>query len=116
MILMMISANMWVFILTDGRMYHRISKIPPRECALVLGTSPKTRSGSANPYFLSRMDAAAKLYHYGKIKHIIVSGEKSAGYDEPAAMKNALVYQEGVPENIITEDPKGFKTQLSVRR
>lgn len=111
----MILANIWVFALTNGRTYTKISKIPPRETALVLGTSPKMRSGVANPYFVSRMDAAALLYHHGKIKKIIVSGEKSKGYDEPSAMKNYLVYQEGVPENIIIEDTKGFKTQLSIK-
>lgn len=116
MILLMIGANAWVYALTNGRIYSRISKIPPRECALVLGTSPKTMSGGANPYFVKRMEAAAKLFHYGKIKKIIVSGEKSSGYDEPSAMKRFLIYQEGVPESIITEDPKGFKTQLSIKR
>lgn len=114
-ILLMVLANIWVFALTNGRTYTKISKIPPRETALVLGTSPKMRSGVANPYFVSRMDAAALLYHHGKIKKIIVSGEKSKGYDEPSAMKNYLVYQEGVPENIIIEDTKGFKTQLSIK-
>ena len=114
-ILLMILANIWVFALTNGRTYTKISKIPPRETALVLGTSPKMKSGLSNPYFTSRMNATALLYHHGKIKKIIVSGEKSAGYDEPAAMKNFLVYQEGVPENIIIEDPKGFKTQISIK-
>lgn len=113
-ILLMILANVWVYALTNGRTYTRISKIPPREVALVLGTSPKMKSGVSNPYFTSRMDAAALLYHHGKIKKIIVSGEKSSGYDEPFAMKNYLVYQEGVPERIIIEDPKGFKTQASI--
>lgn len=112
--LLMILANVWVYALTNGRTYTRISKIPPREAALVLGTSPKMKSGVSNPYFTSRMDAAALLYHHGKIRKIIVSGEKSPGYDEPFAMKNYLVYQEGVPENIIIEDPKGFKTQASI--
>lgn len=115
-ILLMMLANVWVFSLTNGRTYNRISKIPPRETALVLGTSPKTMAGNANPYFTSRMDAAALLYHHGKIKKIIVSGEKSRGYDEPTAMKNFLVYQEGVPENIIIKDSKGFKTQQSIQR
>ncbi|MBW8360698.1 MAG: YdcF family protein [Kaistella sp.] len=110
----MILANIWVFALTNGRTYTKISKIPPRETALVLGTSPRMRSGLSNPYFTSRMDATALLYHHGKIKKIIVSGEKSQGYDEPSAMKNYLVYQEGVPENIIIEDPRGFKTQTSI--
>lgn len=114
-ILLMILANVWVFATTNGKTFTRISKIPPRETALVLGTSPKMRSGLSNPYFTARMDATALLYHHGKIRKIIVSGEKSKGYNEPLAMKNYLVYQEGVPENIITEDPKGFKTQTSIK-
>ncbi|WSO30018.1 ElyC/SanA/YdcF family protein [Chryseobacterium sp. MYb264] len=115
-ILIICLANAWVFALTDGRTYTKISKIPPREVALVLGTSPKMKSGVSNPYFTKRMDATALLYHHGKIKKIIVSGEKSKGYNEPAAMKNYLVYQEGVPEDIIVEDPKGFNTYKSILR
>ena len=57
-ILLICLANAWVFALTDGRTYTKISKIPPREIALVLGTSPKMRSGQSNPYFTKRMDAA----------------------------------------------------------
>lgn len=113
-LLLMLLANVWVFALTNGRTYTKISKIPPRETALVLGTSPRMKSGVVNPYFVARMDATALLYHHGKVKRIIVSGEKSSGYDEPAAMKKYLVYQEGVPEEIITEDPNGFKTQISI--
>lgn len=114
LLLLMILANVWVFALTNGRTYDKISKIPTRKTALVLGTSPKMKSGVANPYFVSRMEAAALLYHHSKIKKIIVSGEKSEGYDEPAAMKKYLILQEGIPEEIIIEDPKGFKTQLSI--
>ncbi len=114
--LLLILANFWVVALTSGRTYTKISKVPPRDCALVLGTSPKMRSGVANPYFTARMDAVGTLYHHGKIKKIIVSGEKSENYDEPAAMKRFLVYTEGVPENIIIEDPKGFNTHKSILR
>lgn len=114
--LLMILANVWVFSLTGGRTFTKVSKIPPRETALVLGTSPKMRSGKANPYFISRMDATALLYHHGKIKKIIVSGEKSKGYNEPDAMKNFLIYQGGVPENIISEDFEGFSTRESILR
>jgi len=115
-ILLMILANFWVYALTSGRTYTKISKVPPRDCALVLGTSPKMRSGVANPYFTARMDAVGTLYHHGKIKKIIVSGEKSKNYDETEAMKNFLVYNEGVPENIIIKDPKGFNTHKSILR
>lgn len=40
-ILLMILANFWVYSVTEGKTYSRISKVPPREVALVLGTSPK---------------------------------------------------------------------------
>ena len=115
-VLLLILANVWVVALTGGRTYNKISKVPSRDCALVLGTSPKMRSGVANPYFTARMDAVGTLYHHGKVKKIIVSGEKSENYDEPAAMKRFLVYTEGVPENIIIEDPKGFNTHKSILR
>lgn len=115
-VLLILLANIWVFSTNNGKTYTKISKIPPRETALVLGTSPKMRSGIANPYFTARMDAAALLYHHGKIKKIIVSGEKSRGYDEPAAMKQFLIYQEGVPEGIIVEDSEGFNTHKSILR
>ena len=115
-VLLLILDNVWVVALTSGRTYNKISKVPSRDCALVLGTSPKMRSGVANPYFTARMDAVGTLYHHGKVKKIIVSGEKSENYDEPAAMKRFLVYTEGVPENIIIEDPKGFNTHKSILR
>lgn len=115
-VLLILCANIWVFEETNGRTFHQVSKIPPRSCALVLGTSPKMKSGRANPYFTARMRAVATLYHHGKIRKIIVSGEKSPNYDEPAAMKRYLVYREGVPENSITEDPEGFNTKASILR
>ena len=115
-VLLLILANVWVVALTSGRTYTKISKVPLRDCDLVLGTSLKMRSGVANPYFTARMDAVGTLYHHGKVKKIIVSGEKSENYDEPAAMKRFLVYTEGVPENIIIEDPKGFNTHKSILR
>ena len=103
MVLLMLWANVWVFHLTNGRTFSQVSKVPPRACALVLGTSPK-------------MKAAATLYHHGKIRKIIVSGEKSPYYNEPEAMKSYLVSYEGVPENVITEDFEGFSTRESILR
>lgn len=115
-VLLILWANLWVFDLTNGRTFHQISKVPPRESALVLGTSPKMKSGKANPYFTARMRAAATLYHHGKVRKIIVSGEKSENYNEPSAMKKYLVYREGVPEGIILEDFHGFSTKESILR
>lgn len=112
----MFLANFWVVALTEGRTFTKLSKLPAQKCALVLGTSPKTVGGRANPYFITRMDAVTALYNIGKVKRIIVSGEKSKNYDEPKAMKNYLIFTGGIPPSAIIEDPKGFNTQASIFR
>ena len=112
----MLGCNVWVSHLTQGHSYTQTSKMPFRDCALVLGTSPKTRKGNANPYFTTRMNAVSTLYHHGKIKNIIVSGEKSENYNEPHAMKKYLIINAGIPEEVIIEDPEGFNTKKSILR
>jgi SanA protein len=114
--LAMLGCNLWVSHLTQGHSYTQTSKMPARACALVLGTSPKTRKGNANPYFTTRMQAVSTLYQHGKIKTIIVSGEKSEYYDEPHAMKKYLIINAGIPEEAIIEDPEGFNTRRSILR
>jgi SanA protein len=91
-------------------------RIPERDVGLVLGTSPVTRSGNENRHFLHRIEAAAALFHAGKVRHLIVSGDNHRpDYDEPTAMKRALIAR-GVPADAITCDFAGFRTLDSVVR
>ena len=99
-----------------GRVYDRADTIPPREDGLLLGTSERRRDGGDNPYFKYRIAAAAKLYHMGKVKHLLVSGDNHVnGYNEPEDMKRALVAQH-VPPGAITLDYAGLRTLDSVDR
>ena len=99
-----------------GRVYDRPDMVPAREVGLVLGTSEHRRDGGDNPYFKYRIDAAAKLYHLGKVKHLLVSGDNHLnGYNEPADMRRALI-AEAVPPAIITLDYAGLRTLDSVVR
>ena len=101
---------------SKDRLYDTVSDVPHCHTALVLGAPPVGKSGTPNLYFLYRMDAAAKLYEAGKIDRILVSGDNmKRGYDEPEAMKKALV-ERGVPEEIIFKDDAGFRTFDSVVR
>ena len=99
-----------------GRLYDTVSAVPHYHTALVLGTSPIGRNGGPNLYFLARIDAAAKLYEAGKIDRILVSGDnREVKYNEPTAMKKALV-DKGIPEEVIFLDYAGFRTFDSVVR
>lgn len=69
-----------------SRVSDSIDAIEPREVGLLLGTAPDGRYGP-NAYFQYRIEAAAALYHAGKVRKIIVSGDNSRKeYNEPAAM------------------------------
>ena len=77
--------------------YSDIEKLPVCETALVPGAARVNPWGEPNEYFRGRIEATAKLYHAGKIKHILLSGDNSRkDYDEPTDMKNALI-ERGVP-------------------
>lgn len=99
-----------------GRIFLSTSEVPPNDVALVLGTARTTARGNLNFHFRQRMDAAAKLFHSGKVRHLLVSGDNHiAGYDEPTDMRDALAVL-GVPTNAITCDYAGFRTLDSVVR
>jgi len=113
--LFMFFCNRWIISSTRSRIYSDVNEIPFNEVGVVPGAS-KFLGFHINPYFKYRMEAAAELYHAGKIKHILVTGDNHADwYDEPTDMKNYLITL-GVPENCITLDFAGFRTFDSMVR
>lgn len=100
----------------SGRIFRSIETIPFNDVALVLGTGKFTKAGRTNLHFSQRIEAAARLYRSGKVRHLLVSGDNHiASYDEPTDMRDALVAA-GVPTNAITCDYAGFRTLDSVVR
>lgn len=100
----------------EGKRAYAVADLPVREVGLVLGTSPRVVGGRKNLHFEGRMDLAASLLASGKVKRLLISGDNgSRGYDEPTAMKDALLAR-GVPEEAMTLDYAGFRTLDSVAR
>lgn len=91
--------------------------LPQGATGVVLGTSPRSsRGGGPSPFFEGRIETAARLYHAGRVAHLLLSGDnRTPEYNEPAAMKDAL-RRRGVPESALTLDPGGFRTLESVLR
>ncbi len=109
-------ANLLIVHANRDRIYSRISDIPAHETALVLGASRTLRDGRPNLHFSNRMNAAAALYHAGKVRRLLVSGDNGRrDYDEPAMMKESLIAR-GVPASAIVCDYAGFRTLDSVVR
>src|SRR4051812_3107191 len=67
------------------RLYDDVNAVPARTVGLVLGTSPLAgTAGRTNQYFVARIEAAAALYHAGKVRKLILSGNGvEPDYHEP---------------------------------
>lgn len=111
-----VGSEWWVVAAARGRVHAAATDVSACDVALVLGTNPLVDSVRRNLFFEYRMDAAAELFAGGKVRHLIVSGDNHTDeYDEPTAMREALV-KRGVPESAITLDYAGFRTLDSVVR
>ncbi len=101
----------------DHRTFYNMKDIPTNHVGVLLGTSPvSSRTHRSNPYYYFRIEAAARLYHAGKIKRILVSGDnRHKSYNEPDMMKDDLV-KAGVPAHHIYCDYAGFRTLDSMVR
>lgn len=101
---------------TASRIFNSVDTIPANEVGLVLGTSKLTKSGKPNLHFNQRIEAAAALYHAGKVRCLLVSGDNHiVSYNEPSDMRDALMAA-GVQASAITCDYAGFRTLDSVIR
>lgn len=95
---------------SDQNIYTDIDKIPEAPAAIVFG------AGINSKEMQDRVITAAQLYHAGKVKHLLMTGDNGKiTYNEPEAMKRLAVKQ-GVPEKDITCDYAGFRTYDSVFR
>lgn len=107
-------ANVAAVVAAHGRMFSNARDVPEIPVAMVLGTSPRT-DGRMNLFFRNRIAAAAELWKSGKIKTVIVSGDKDERrhYDEPEHMRRELI-KLGVPEKHIVSHNSGYSTLDSV--
>ena len=67
--------NIRISTYSKARLYDDIEAVPHYHTALVLGTSPMSRFGGPNGFFVARISAAVQLYEAGKVDRIIVSGD-----------------------------------------
>jgi SanA protein len=111
-----ISINIWVNYQAKDKLYNSAANIPKNKVGVLLGASKHTYYGNINLYYKYRLEAALDLYHSGKIKYILISGDNSRkDYDEPTDFKNDLI-KNGVPKNKIYLDYAGFRTLDSMVR
>lgn len=92
-----------------------VAEARPATAAIVLGALVH-EDGKPSDMLEDRLKVAAELYHAGKVRRIIVSGDHgTVEYDEPRAMRTTLMAL-GVPKDDIFGDHAGFDTRASMLR
>jgi SanA protein len=116
LLLFLLVADMTVHRMGNPYVTSNIHTLEPTEVALVLGTSRYVKGGGQNLYFKHRILSASQLYHTGKVRHLLLSGDnRHRSYNEPGEMRKAL-RDLGVPIEAMTLDYAGFRTFDSVIR
>ncbi len=115
LMLVVLLSNLVVVQSSQSKIFFDVKNIPSNDVGLVLGTNRFVAKGKENLFFKYRMEATARLYKEGKVKYLILSGNKEEFYDEPRDMKAALENM-GVPENAMLLDTAGYRTFDSVTR
>lgn len=114
-VMFFVGCNVWITVSTSRFIENSVEALPHRDIGIVLGTS-RMVEGKLNPHFRNRMEAAAALYHGGKVGILLVSGfHDKPYYNEPKDMRAALE-KLGVPPGAIAEDGQGLRTLDSVAR
>jgi SanA protein len=114
LILTLIGWRVWLYWSNKPLLYTYPQEVPPHKIALVFGAG--IRNGRPTPALADRVEAAAELYHAGKVSKLLMSGDnRFVSYNEPAAMK-AYAQELNVPPEDIVLDYAGRRTYDSCYR
>lgn len=108
-IVYVVLAQWWVFATSSKWIYQRVGEVPAAPVGIVFGAKVY-ESGALSPVLEARVRAAVDLYHAGKVRKLLMTGDNGrASYDEVTAMKRRAVAL-GVPAVDVVRDFAGFRT------
>jgi SanA protein len=114
-LLLVVAANGLVLLDARGDAVASVAAVPRAQAALVLGAQVKP-DGTPSAMLADRIDAAADLYHAGKVDKLLLSGDHGRwAYDEVGTMRRELLAR-GVPARDLFTDHAGFDTWDSAQR
>jgi SanA protein len=114
LVFVVVAANLYV-LSAGGDSTSEVADVPQTEVAIVPGALVEP-DGDMSAMLAARVEQASRLWHAGKVKKILVSGDHGSWkYDEPDTMRKALV-SDGVAPKDVFEDHAGFDTWATMVR
>jgi vancomycin permeability regulator SanA len=107
--------NVYVMAITAKWRFTNITTVPVEDIAIIFGAGV-WEDGTPSPMLAQRVQAGVDLYHQGKVKKLLMTGDNSSeDYNEVRAMQ-IYAERQGVPVENITLDYAGFSTYESCYR
>ncbi|MCT7948569.1 YdcF family protein [Ancylothrix sp. C2] len=111
----LILLNVYVMAITAKWRFTNIASVPVEEVAIIFGAGV-WEDGTPSPMLAQRVQAGVDLYHQGKVKKLLMTGDNSSDdYNEVRAMQ-LYAEAQGVPAENIQLDYAGFSTYESCYR
>src|ERR1700761_4506633 len=81
-----VGSNAYILLSTEGEATSDVAQVPPAEVAIVPGALVDA-NGKMSGMLADRVKEASLLWHAGKVKKVLVSGDHGTwSYDEPDTM------------------------------
>ncbi len=107
--------NFVVIDLLESNRIYSAETVPTQKIGIVFGAG-LLRTGEPTAVLRDRVETAAELFHSGKIRAILMTGDNSyVEYNEPAAMRQYAL-ELGIPDDVIFLDYAGRRTYDSCYR
>jgi SanA protein len=117
-VVLLLIPRMWMRIVYEDRIYPSVEDVPLEDAprvALVFGAG-LSAGGGPSPVLYDRVATAAALYHDGRVRKLLLSGDnRFVDYNEPEVMR-ATARALGVPDRDIVLDYAGRRTYDSCYR
>lgn len=108
--------NIYMISFSKDYIFTNIGDVPTAQATMILGAGVST-SGTISFAARDRVEAALDLYHRGKAKKVIISGDHNRkNYDEVNSMKNYIKLMHHIDDQDIFLDHAGFSTYESMYR
>ncbi|OKH50311.1 hypothetical protein NIES2101_20045 [Calothrix sp. HK-06] len=110
-----LTASAYISLMTNGARYIKPEEVPQERLAMVFGAGILA-NGEPTRMLADRVEAAVKLYQFGRVKKLLMTGDNSrVSYNEVKSMQQ-YAHNLGVPITDIVLDYAGFSTYESCYR
>lgn len=98
-----------------SRIYNRVNDVPAQPVGIILGAGILP-NGKPSDALRDRLLVGKALYDARRIQSILISGDDGGFLRNEIESMRTFLEEQGVPANVIQDDPEGYRTYETCKR